>query len=59
MSTVATLLRLARMRRTAWAGHLEALSWAGGLLWRNHRTTQRRRRVERRSEVARAARHLL
>lgn len=59
MSTVATLLRLARMRRTAGAGHLEALSWAGGLLWRNHRTTQRRRSVERRSEVERAARHLL
>lgn len=39
MSTVATLLRLVRMRRTAGAGHLEALTWAGGLLWRNHRTT--------------------
>ena len=39
MSTVATLLRLARMRRTAGASHLEALTWAGGLLWRNHRTT--------------------
>ena len=59
MSTVATLLRLARMRRTAGAGHLEALTWASGLLWRNHRTTQRRRSVERHSEVERAARHLL
>lgn len=59
MSTVATLLRLARMRRTAGAGRLEALTWAGGLLWRNHRTTERRRSVEHRSEVERAARQRL
>lgn len=37
MSTVATLLRLARMRRTAGTGRLEALTWAGGLLWRASR----------------------
>jgi hypothetical protein len=34
MNQIALFYRLAGMRRTAGAGPVEALAWAGGLLWR-------------------------
>lgn len=34
MKQIALLCRLAAMRRTAGAWPVEALAWAGGLLWR-------------------------
>lgn len=56
MNQLATLLRLAAMRRRAGASLPTALHWAAGLLWRNHLTTRRRRHLERRAEVEHAAR---
>lgn len=40
-SKLACLFRLVAMRRRAGASVSQALSWALGLLWRNHRASQR------------------
>ena len=34
MNQVGVFIRLAKMRRTAGAGRLESVMWAGGILWR-------------------------
>lgn len=59
MKQLATLIRLTAMRRSAGASLPAALHWAAGLLWRNHLTTRRRRHLEHRAEVERAARQRL
>lgn len=56
MKQLALLLRLTAMRRRAGASLPLSLRWATGLLWRNHLTARRRRHLERRAEVERAAR---
>ncbi|MEQ6473990.1 hypothetical protein [Comamonas sp. wu1-DMT] len=43
MSQVRPFLRLYAMRRTAGAGVRQSAAWAAGLLWRNHRASQRQR----------------
>lgn len=58
MNTLATFCRLAAMRRRAGASVVHSLGWAGGLLWRSHQTS-RRRRVDRRAEVESAVRQRL
>ncbi|MDH0776361.1 hypothetical protein N5C96_23405 [Delftia tsuruhatensis] len=40
-SKLACLFRLVAMRRRAGAPLPQALNWALGLLWRNHRASQR------------------
>ncbi|MEE9869406.1 MAG: hypothetical protein PBV86_01375 [Delftia lacustris] len=40
-SKLACLFRLVAMRRRAGANLPQAMSWAFGLLWRNHRASQR------------------
>lgn len=59
MATISALLRLAAMRRRAGASHLTALVWAAGLLWRDHQISHRRRHLDRRASVERAARQRL
>ncbi|WP_243457469.1 hypothetical protein [Ottowia testudinis] len=54
-----TLLRLAALRRSAGGSHLASLRWAAGLVWRNEQTARRRRHLDRRAEVERAARQRL
>jgi hypothetical protein len=39
MKTVTCFVRLASMRRAAGAGPVEAMAWAGGLLWRARRAS--------------------
>lgn len=39
MKQITLLYRLANMRRTAGAGPIESLAWAGGLLWRTRGKT--------------------
>lgn len=53
---ITTFFRLSGMRRSAGATTLQSTRWAAGLLWRNHQTTRRRRHLERRAEIERAAR---
>lgn len=59
MKQLATIFRLTAMRRRAGASLPTSLHWAAVLLWRNHLTTRRRRHLERRAEVERAARQRL
>lgn len=59
MKTALCFCRLTAMRRRAGASVPEALSWALGLLWRNHLASKRRQPAERRTEVERAARQRL
>ncbi|SFE19517.1 hypothetical protein [Paracidovorax konjaci] len=58
-STLRALFRLTAMRRRAGASVPASLVWAAGVLWRDHQITRRRRHIERRAEVERAARHRL
>ncbi|SDZ16581.1 hypothetical protein [Delftia lacustris] len=57
--SIRCLWRLMVMRRSTGAGPIAALRWAAGLLWRNHLTSQRRKHLDRRAEVERAARQRL
>lgn len=57
--SIRCLWRLMVMRRTTGAGPIAALRWAAGLLWRNHLASQRRKQLDRRAEVERAARQRL
>jgi hypothetical protein len=41
MSQVACLFRLVALRRRAGGTLLQSMAWAVGLLWRNHRASQR------------------
>lgn len=59
MSLVRSFINLAAMRRRAGGSLPQSVAWAAGLLWRSYRTSQRRRPLERRAEVERAARQRL
>ena len=56
MNQLLTLLRLAGMRRSTGASRLHSITWAAGLLWRNHVNAPRRHQIDRRAEVERTAR---
>lgn len=58
-SAITTLLRLTRLRRSVGTDLFTSLRWAAGLVWRNHLTARRRRHLEHRAEVERAARQRL
>lgn len=56
MKQIGILFRLSAMRCRTGSGLPTSLRWAIGLLWRNHLTARRRRHLERRTEIERAAR---
>jgi hypothetical protein len=56
---LSTLFRLTAMRRRSGANLPTSLRWAASLLWRDHQITRRRRHLERRAEIERAARQRL
>lgn len=56
MQVLATLLRLAAMRRRAGAGPVASLNWAAGLLWRDHQIRQQNHYSVHQTGVERRAR---
>lgn len=56
MRVLTTLFRLAAMRRRAGASPVASLSWATGLLWRNHEISQQSHHSLRQTGVERRAR---